>query len=457
MRIFKTDKRNKKIVGIIAEIIVGAVLLSVGGCETLYFKDSETFLFWSTLDYRRGYTLYPLFIKFCRIVFGETHYIDAIWILQSILALISILFLAEFLRKEYKLKGVLCGLTYILLYLPYTFTLPEAMATHYIFTEGISISLFYFSFLLLLFLLKNIRWYYVMVLIIIDYMLFLTRPQLFIILLIEICIIALDWINKRFLPNQMRIRIATNLSIVVMLVFSIYISLGLFSSLIYDKAIENQLIDSLSGKIICTMEEDDAVNIEERDRYIFDAIYKFAAENGTLIKDFPNSWLEYEEIHVSINTNLRDYEQVVWDAIENNHAEYNSEESYKARNRVLSRLLQNNRKKFLGIILRLMPSSMVASVFIQPHAYRLWCYIISLILYFLSVLILYYSLKIGIEDKYRQPHISATLLIVINALFCNIALYGQQRYVIYGMGLFYATLMITILGCYRDYIYRRKQ
>lgn len=449
MQIFKIGERIKRIAGIIAEIIVGVVLFSVGGCETLYFKDSETFLFWSTLNYRRGYTLYPLFIKFCRIIFGETNYIDAIWIVQSILALISILVLTEYFRKEYELNRVLSGLVYMLLYLPYTFTLPEAMATHYIFTEGIAITFFYLAFLFVLCLLNRITWYNITALLVTDYLLFLIRPQLIIFIPVEFFILFLFRIYKRHLCEGIRQHIVLNIVVFVVVLFFVGTSLVVLSYYLYDRAVENQLIDAISGKIICTMKENDVVAIDEKDRYIFGAIYEFADRNDTLMADFPQSLLEYEDIHVAINMNSRGYEQVVWKCIEEYYPQYDSLEPYRARNRVLSKLLRYNLTRYLGVVFRLMPSSMVAAIFIQPQAYRMQCYLFVLLIYFFSLSIIVYTLYKGIDNKFRYPHISCVLIILINSLFCNITLYGQQRYVIYCMGLFYVTLLISLVGCYR--------
>lgn len=451
MQKYNGDKRIKELLFIIIEIVTGVVILSAGGWETRYFKDSETFILWSTLDYRRGYTLYPLFIKMCRIIFGESRYIASISIFQSFLAMTSIILLTKLIMKEYDLGYTISLIIYFILYLPFTFTLPEAPVTHYIFTEGISITLFYFSFYILLYLLKRISWCRLISLLVIDYMLFLTRPQLIIIPITELFILTMKDIYTKRMSKKRIFRCLISLIMVATIILCMYISLGLLSDIIYDKAMENQLIDSISGKIICTMSDDNANDIEDRDKDICKAIYDFANERGTLEEGFPKSWLEYEEIHVSINTNLRDYEQVVWDCIEENHPEYGSEAAYRARNRVLSRLLSVNRGRYMGIIFRLMPSSMVASIFVQPHNYRLLCYMITLVIYMISAGIMMYTLIIGLDEKYRYPHIATLTIIVINSLFCNITLYGQQRYVIYCMGLFYVTMMIALIGCYRNY------
>lgn len=451
MQIFKSDKRVKDVLFIIIEIVTGVILLSAGGRETRYFKDSETFIFWSTLNYRRGYTLYPLFIKMCRSIFGESRYIASISMVQLLLALISIIILTKYIMREYD-PGYMIGLIiYFVLYLPFTFTLPEAMATHYIFTEGISISLFYVSFYILLHLLKRVSWSWLFGLLVINYMLFLTRPQLIIIPIVEFIILIIEYIYTKHLSKKYKLRALLNLIITMSIILFMYISLGLLSDIIYDRVMENQLIDSISGKVICTISDDNISDIEDRDKDILKAIYDFANERGTLEKVFPDSWLEYEDIHVSINTNLRDYEQVVWECIEENHPEYDSEASYRARNRVLSRLLSANKGKYMGIIFRLMPSSMVASIFVQPHRYRLLCYLITLVMYIISVGIMIYTLFKGLDEKYRYPHIATLIIIVFNSLFCNITLYGQQRYVIYCMGLFYVTMLLALIGCYRNY------
>ncbi len=447
----KVAEEKKRIITNLLIIIIGFLFFLIGGTHTIMFKDSATFIRWSQMlmKDRNLYVVYPELIRICRLVCGEESYIGSIWIIQSFVAFCSVFALTHRVCKEYEFGSVQKILCFVFLLSPYTFTLPEAVATHYIFTEGLSISLFYFSWILILRLLKRMKVLDSVMLLLLDILMFLTRPQLIVFLPISGMIILYSYLNKHiFGVHRIRWCLFNLLSLAVVLL-AVHFAYNVISSNIYDRTRVNQLMDSLSGKAVTTIGPETAEYFEGADSEIVAALYDQMTEEGTTMSDFPDSILDYEKMHVIINSNTRDSDEVMWDYYRS-HNMTNNEEDYRSKGRIISGLMDNNREKMYMISLMLMPSSLVASIFMQPASVRLLCYVISAAMYVVAGIVILFLLFGDIDVKYRYPFSSVLFTIVANALFCNLILYGQQRYVIYCMGMFYVSLMIALTGLYRN-------
>ncbi len=140
--------------------------------------------------------------------------------------------------------------------------------------------------------------------------------------------------------------------------------------------------------------------------------------------------------------------EVIWEWYNAEFAPVDRSTITYARNNIVSKELNAHKTEYIGVILRLLPSSLVSSVFIQPPQIRLICNIITSALYVSAIVLVYVAYFKDVERKYYVPMLVSIIMIYGNALLSNIVLYGQQRYVVYCFGIFYISGLIILKGIY---------
>ena len=437
--------REKEIIYVICTFAIGVFfffLLGEGG--TIIEKDSYTYISWSYLPYRKGYTLYPWFLKLIRFIHGEEKYIIYIYIYQGLLSIVSNLLLIEYIRKRYNISYFVSIIMHILILATYSYTLPYAVSSHYLMTEGISFPLFIVSvfFFLRCIIEHSSSCFYGTVLMCV--LIFLTRPHMIVFIFIYV-VSAIVFIVFQKIEKEKHY-----------MLFSILVFVAIFMSMIgvygyfrmisrWNNSMNNsQLLQATSGKALCLLKEEDAKYYSGETLEIYRELYYDCKRNGRLISDFPKSVLDYETVHRIVNKNITSHEDVIRFFFSQKRGDDGGIEVFKERNQIISTEIMNNKKEYIGIILRLLPSSLVASIFIQPFKYRFFCYIFATIMYIASLLLLLYSIKKQIDIEYSFPLSVIMGCIIANAVFCNVLLYGQQRYVVYCIGLFYIFNLVLI-------------
>ena len=105
-----------------------------GDGGVLFEKDSNTYIKWSYLRAKRGYTLYPWFLKAIRFIHNEDTYLSMIPLYQSVISIVCNCALVEFFRRRYMTGKIAGFLMHILILAPYAYTLPAAVSSHYVLT-----------------------------------------------------------------------------------------------------------------------------------------------------------------------------------------------------------------------------------------------------------------------------------------------------------------------------------
>lgn len=149
---------DKRIVQILILAVMGILFYLVLGQEWIAIEDDTPFY----LNPRREGVMpvYPLFLFGVKCIFGERLYLDAVVVIQSVLAIVCTMVFVLYLQKQFQLKFIETVLLYVACMLPFSIYLPEAGITHQILTEGLSYAFFYLYFLLLLqyVFTQKIRW-----------------------------------------------------------------------------------------------------------------------------------------------------------------------------------------------------------------------------------------------------------------------------------------------------------
>lgn len=149
---------DKRTVQILILAVMGILFYLVLGQEWIAIEDDTPFY----LNPRREGVMpvYPLFLFGVKCIFGENLYLDAVVVIQSVLAIVCTMVFVLYLQKQFQLKFIETVLLYVACMLPFSIYLPEAGITHQILTEGLSYAFFYLYFLLLLqyVFTQKIRW-----------------------------------------------------------------------------------------------------------------------------------------------------------------------------------------------------------------------------------------------------------------------------------------------------------
>lgn len=133
-----------------------AVFLLVGSREPVLFDDSGTYM--KVRNAEGVMPIYPLFLLLNQWMFGLESYLKAVVIEQAVLAAVCVILFVKVIRDEFGLKYWESYLIFFLALMPFTTELPQSMATQQILTEGIAYALFY---LFMIVLLKAVwtKWY----------------------------------------------------------------------------------------------------------------------------------------------------------------------------------------------------------------------------------------------------------------------------------------------------------
>lgn len=445
---------NSKIsYGTVIAVIGIVYFFTLGDNGPYLMRDSEAFLN-PTPALLQSYWLYTNFLQVCKYVFGQKFFLEAIFILQGILALITSVWVTEYFRKYFSM-GYLSGLlVYICVLLPYGYSLPENVVTHHIMTEALSIPLFYIC---LLFSCKTFleeNYYYMIIVTLMGILLILSRSQLL------ICVPAIAFLFAIIFVKESVFRIADRIKVkreIAVAFFTLFLS-GFLTVLIYmtftKTTIGSQLTAAISGRVMCLMEYDDRELFEGETQEIYDALFKNADEGGHIKKYFrTDSWRPYD-IAVHTNENTKEGLAVIRDFYSNKFPEKDLSKfalkSYSDRDFIIATLFWNHFFDYIIMSIQLMSQSFVASVFIQPDLIRNLCYVITFFIYLGTFGVMYIAgRRMKVDKSYIIPMLLTLLFLVSNVILTNIIFYGQQRYVIYTFGMFYLSWFIMVLGIYR--------
>ncbi len=468
----KTGENRLNIRGLIfaAIILITGVFyfFILGDSSYAMYADSATFIEWSYgVPYKEGYALYTNFLKTCRTIFGEGIYLQAVNVIQCLLALITSIALEEYVRKSYKLSYAAGYISFLAICGVYGYSLPEVVASHYIVTESLTFPLFA---LMLEFLLKYINersLFYAVFVLGLSFVMASIRPQMlfflpiliFIMAVNEICLMAAEKRSKEESDAALAdagqsskrtgwAKVGAPAVIPVLILISLA-GLYLVTSItvhLFTGRNNSQYHEAVTAKVMCVMRPEDEAIQEEGLKEGYRLLYEDTEKRGGLTEDFPASVLEYEKVQRIIDDNMKKGLNIIWGWYNERYEPLERHDIHEYRNRIIAPELNAHKTQFVGVILRLLPSSLVSSIFIQPPQYRLICNLIAMGLYLAAIALIYLAYYRGVDRRYYIPMMISLIMIYGNALLSNIVLYGQQRYVVYCFGMFYMSLLVIYKG-----------
>ena len=444
--------QNSKLIYRIVLLITGFVFFFLLGEDgPCIMRDSAVFM--NPSEYLLGsYFLYPVFLFFCKAVFGEGAFLYAAFILQSILAMFASIFITEYFRKHFQLDYINSMLIYIVTFLPYGYSLPEDVVSHHIMTEAFAIPLFYVAFVFLLRFLLEKKNYYLFFAVVVGVLLFLTRSHMIGTLAVicavgGIVLLYRLWQKYREKMNIKPIAAGVIIAVIIGGFFAIKI--------VMNTNLSSQLLMATTGRVLCLMEYEDRELFDGELQQIYDYLYQHANEGGHVEQHFRKGVWRSVDIANHTNENSKEWLNVIREYYEitypdKDFAEYGAQ-SYQDGEKIVKGLFQEHFIGYFLMSLQLMTQSFVASVFIQPDSIRTLCYFITPFIYLAAIVTMIWALKKEkISSRYLIPMVVTMIFLVSNVILTNIVFYGLQRYVIYTFGLFYLSFYLILIGIYRN-------
>ncbi len=430
---------------------------------------------------------YPTFIAFFRFLLGADYYLHGVVVAQSILAIVCTMIFVVVLQRQFQITNVESVFLYIVTMLPFSIYLPEVGITHQILTEGITYSLFYLYFILVLKAMweKKYRWYLACLLgaIIMG----LIRSQM--LFLQVICFGVLLWItwhraNKRVLGCFVALILGA------VLAFGSYKTI--YGVIAFDRQVwkekddeknkalkiaaaeergeeyveipieemppeeqewyriheldsqetTSQITALIASRGIFEADEEDYLLFEDEIvRDIFIKVYKIADDKGQLhshAKKGLYMWedLVHDEMMQNINIAVEEYDK-------ENVGKRNI--STASLGRILGgTLLIHHFDRYVYHCIRLMIPSFIASVFFQIRPIYLLCHFIALFIYLFAIGGIVWLRKNGGNRQLIEYITGIVVTLIFMVIIVNLVFTGLQRYVVYGMGIFWCGMYLQI-------------
>ncbi|MCM1134076.1 MAG: hypothetical protein NC400_00740 [Clostridium sp.] len=373
---------------------------------------------------------YPAFLMVFKSIFSEEYFLNAVVIVQSLLAVVCTFLFVLVLKKEFALKGWECILLYLLSMLPFSIYLPEVGITHQILTEGISYSIFYLFFIMVMKTIWSLqyKWYAGSVLTAI--LLGLIRIQM--LFLMIICAILLGWIIFKRFGGKALCKIgvcflALAVGFILLLGQKILNGFSQFSTVIMARGFYEADEEDISLF-------DDAMMQE-----IFAETYKLADEGESrYVYAEPGLYIWQSLVHDRMNI-------YALQAIEG-YDEKHPEERIRAQESIFFELgfkvMLKHFDRYLYHTIRLMLPSFIATVFFQIKPIYLLCHFIALFIYLFAIFGSVIVGRKGGDRRVVEMSSAIVCILIVMVVGVNMLFIGLQRYMVYGMGIFYCAMYL---------------
>lgn len=370
---------------------------------------------------------YPAFLSFFRALFSEQYFLHAVVIAQSLLAVVCTFVFVLALKKRFRLKRLECILLYFCSMLPFSIYLPVSGITHQIMTEGITYALFYLFFITVMEGVWTLKYKWYLGSMAVAALLGLIRTQL--LFLQAVCLLLLIWITFRRFGWKLIWKLA---------VCAFILAVGVL--LVFGSEIQNMVLHSQLNTVILIRgfyeaDEEDADLFDDAVmREIFTKAYEYADADGSIYTHARPDLYMWKDL---VYDKMTDY---AVRAINEYDAEYEiarTKDSDEIFYELGMKVLLAHFDRYLYHTIRLMMPSFIATVFFQIEPIYLLCHFITLFIYLFAVIGSIAAGRMGADRKAVEFMGTVICMLVIMVVVVNLLFIGLQRYVVYGMGIFY--------------------
>lgn len=485
------EKRSfiKKVLFGLSLLWVSFIILDIPfGVEPILFADSPAYLA-GTL--KTGIVpIYPLFLKLNQLIWGKNIYLQIVIWEQILLASLSSIYFVIQVKKKFNNKTWECYLFLLLTFVPYTIFLSDGkgMACRLIATEALAFPLFY---LFIIILMKGIWKEKIAYLIgaeIITVFLALTRTQLQLTLSIPVVVLFVAWTSGRFDKKGRRAitRFISAFFISIILFASAY---GLFqqsnvllqktlsvvsmatikkeekSNLIRENSqtsnnvlqngesftssnmvnnINSQYFGVLFPKVMLTTQRSDKQLFEDEVlKEAFEYVYNRMEEDKLVLDAMDKNMYLGDQIQKSI-TGCYDYTRAYLVEFLTLNPAYDVDIG-TIISEFSNIIFRNHPFRWLVVNVLQLPSGFISTVFFHKRSIYWFCYLATFLIYGVAIGGIILGKKRKWLEESRREFLATSIL--INMLFVtitSIAYVASKRYVIYGFGVFYISIYLTI-------------
>lgn len=373
---------------------------------------------------------YPMFLSFFKGLLGEQNFLHGVVIAQSLLAVVCTFLFVLILKKQFQLKGWESILLYLFCMLPFSIYLPEVGITHQIMTEGISYSIFYLFFIAVIKTIWSLeyKWYFGSL----AFAALLTGIRSQMLFLAAVCLLLFLWLVFRKYGGKLLCKLTAGA--IVFLTGLILI----FGSKI--QSLPSQLNTVIMARGFYEADEED-VNLfdDSMMREIFTRTYQLADEEGRrYVYARPGLYMWQDIVHDRMNIYalqaIREYDE--------KHPDERTKEEASVFFELGTKVLFKHFDRYLYHSIRLMMPSFIATVFFQIQPIYLLCHFIALFIYLFSIVGSIMAGKMGGDRNVVELSAAITGILIIMAVTVNLLFIGLQRYMVYGMGIFYCAMYL---------------
>lgn len=429
---------------------------------------------------------YPIFLAFFKNILGEQYFLNGVVVAQSILAIICTFIFVMVLQKQFALKGGECILLYVATMLPFSIYLPESGITHQIMTEGLAYAIFYLYFITIMkgvWTLK-LRWYFAGLFM--ALVLGLIRSQM--LFLQATCFLLLFWIIFRKYKKNFWKKLLCLFGIVILGICVAFLSYkAIYAVVAYDNqrtadrimaemeaAVENEDVkkqNELEEAEYTILTADDEMMTSQFDSLIISrGFFEADAEDVELFDDeivrdiFIRTYElanEGKHLYNYAKPGLYMWRSLVYDrmgmlvdqAIDECDTKYPGirEKSKLDISREMGiKLLLTHFDRYLYHTMRLMIPSFIASVFFQIESIYLLCHCVTLLIYLFAILGAIWVAKVRKNRSVAEFSLAIVIMLIVMVVIINFVFIGLQRYVVYGMGIFYCAMYLQVKEIYLE-------
>jgi len=428
LRKFSEKDRRRDIITYAIMLAFGLIFYFVPGTWIGMEEDSLSYL---ALERREGVLPgYIAFLSFFKVLFSEEYFLHGVVIAQSFLAIGCTFLFVWVLKKRFNLKGWECILFYLFSMLPFSIYLPEVGITHQILTEGITYAIFYLFIITVLEAVWTLKYKWYLGSMAVAVLLGLIRSQM--LFLQVVCLLVLLWITFKRFGGKLVLKLV---AVFFILAVGIVLAMG-----IKIKAAASQFASVIIARGFYEADEEDVELYDDvMMQEIFRKTYKLADENEALHQYAePGLYMWEDLVHDDIkfyaSQALKDYYAEHPDAEIRNAGDIFFELGFKE--------LMEHFDRYLYHSMRLMMPSFIATVFFQIKPIYFLCHIITFFIYFFAIAGTVTTAKLGGGRKVIELMIVVLSVLVVMVVTVNMLFIGLQRYVVYGMGIFYCALYL---------------
>lgn len=460
------NRKTKAVVLNILMILIGIIILDIPfGLEPVIFDDSPAYLARQVvIGVVPGY---PLFLSINRAVFGEMHYLQVVAVWQIVINLSASILLIRCLRKKFELNLFESIMFFILSFVPHAVFMPESMSSRMIVTEALAFPLFYILVICMLKAVWERKIKYGIAGLVIAVLLSLVRTQMMLTLVIPVCVIFYLMMirmksgqkDKFYFVKRAAIGICISLLLFIG-AFCIYKQcnkLFQYGLVIVNKTSQNeyesnsdvqqetaQELTSVSGqnidaqgrgvfcsKMIVAAEYEDKELFEDQNiSKLYEELYNGLLKKGLLLNSLDLDLLVADRVFGQLDHVYRESQNIVREYGQNGQVLIQIAET----------LFRKHPLRWLKSGFLQVPSGLISTVFFHKREFYWFSYLVTFFVYFVSFFSTIWAIKKKIPREAIEFMIFTILISFLFVFATATAFIAQQRYVVYGFGIFYMAL-----------------